>query len=66
MKREGYVFAAVVIGILAYQNRKINHLLELVEVVSIGTVKLLDESYQYEVDDVFEEMIETTLNDVDP
>lgn len=65
MKRKEYVFAAAVIGILLYHHRKLRQMGDLLEFVGEGTVMLLDESYQGEVDETFEEIVETSLDDLD-
>lgn len=65
MKREGYVFALAIFGILVYQNRKIHHMSELLETVGLGMIRLLDESYQADVDGEFEDIVEHSLDDLD-
>lgn len=65
MKRKEYVFASVVIGILFYQNYKLRRMADLLETIGMGTIKLLDDSYQMDVDEEFEEIVENSLDDLE-
>lgn len=65
MKREGYVLAAVIFGVLLYHHAKMKVMIEAMEVLRDATQRLLDESYQADVDNIFEDIVETHLDELD-
>lgn len=64
-RKEGYIFAAVVLSVILYYQRKLHHMEEHMEIVGEISYRLLDESWQAEVDETFEDIVENGLTDLD-
>ena len=61
MKRKEYIFVLSMLGILAWRMKIMNEKLNIVADIA---GMLLDESYQKDVDEEFEEIVENALDDL--